>query len=81
MPNAEVPRIVCEEIGGCVNPYLGNKPIQALGRDDPFLVSFVPWQFTLQNPDSFVINSQLLLKGKDPFDAKQWTMIGPAMTR
>ena len=32
MPNAEVPRIVCEEIGGCVNPYLGDRPIAAAGR-------------------------------------------------
>ena len=48
MPNAEVPRLVCEEIGGCVNPFLDERPIEALGRDDPFIVTTVPWQFNLQ---------------------------------
>lgn len=75
MPNAEVPRIVCEEIGGCVNPYLSNKPIEALGRNDPFYVSFVPWQFNLQNPRSFVINEQLALVGKDPYKASGWKVV------
>ncbi len=65
-PNAEVAHILCKEIGGCVNPYLNNKPIEALGRDDPFYVSLVPWQFNLQNPRSFVINQQLALKGRIP---------------
>ena len=36
LPNAEIPRIVCQTIGGCVNPYLGNKPIDVMGRNDPF---------------------------------------------
>jgi len=72
VPNAEVPRIACEEIGGCVNPYLANKPIATLGRDDPFYVSLVPWQFSEQNPRSFVIKQQLALVGKDPFDARGW---------
>lgn len=71
-PNAEVPAILCRDIGGCVNPYLGNKRIAALGRDDPFPVSLVPWQFSLQEPNAFVIKQQLVLKGKDPFDAKNW---------
>jgi hypothetical protein len=77
MPNAEVPRIVCEDIGGCVNPYLANRPIAVLGRNDPFVVSFVPWQFTLQRPDAFVIHRQLVLTGKDPFDAKGWKAKSP----
>jgi hypothetical protein len=81
MPNAEVPRILCEEIGGCVNPYLGNKPIQALGRDDPFVVSLVPWQFTLQTPNGFVIDQQLELTGRNPFDAKGWKVIKSPTTR
>jgi len=75
LPNAEVPRIVCEEIDGCVNPYLGNRPIEAFGRDDPFMVSLVPWQFSLQRPNAFVIHTQLVLSGKDPFDAKGWSMV------
>jgi hypothetical protein len=74
-PNAEAPRIACEEIGGCVNPYLANKPIAALGRDDPFYISLVPWQFNLQNPRTFVINEQLALVGKDPFDAANWKVM------
>lgn len=77
MPNAEVPRIVCEDIGGCVNPYLGNKPIADLGRDDPFFASIVPWQFSQQNRHSFVIEEQLALRGKDPFNAKGWAVIPP----
>lgn len=75
MPNAEMPRIVCEEIGGCVNPYLGGKTIEAHGRDDPFNVALVPWQFSLQNPDSFVVNERLILRGKDPFDVRGWEVI------
>lgn len=75
LPNAEVPRIVCEEIGGCVNPYLGNRTIEAHGRDDPFMVSLVPWQFSLQRPDRFVIQAQLVLSGKDPYDAKGWAIV------
>ncbi len=74
LPNAEVPRIVCEEIGGCVNPYLGNREIAALGRDDPFFVTLVPWQFSLQEPDAFVVRAQLALTGKDPFNARNWTI-------
>ncbi|HEY0686008.1 MAG TPA: sulfatase-like hydrolase/transferase [Steroidobacter sp.] len=74
-PNAEVPRIVCEEIGGCVNPYLNDKPIVTAGRDDPFYVSIVPWQFTAQKPEAFVIETQYVLKGKDPFDAKGWSSL------
>ena len=69
--------IVCQEIGGCINPYLANKPIETLGRDDPFYVSLVPWQFNLQNPRSFVIDEQLALVGKDPFDARNWQVLQP----
>jgi hypothetical protein len=72
LPNAEVPRIVCEEIGGCVNPYLGNKTVEAHGRDDPFYATFVPWQFNAQRPNSFVIRSMKVLKGKDPYDVQGW---------
>lgn len=74
-PNAEVPRMVCTEIGGCINPYLDGKTIEAHGRDDPFFVSLVPWQFNLQEPEAFVIHTQLALKGKDPFDSKGWGVI------
>lgn len=74
MPNAELPRIVCEEIGGCSNPYLGGKTIAAHGRDDPFNVALVPWQFSLQEPKAFVINKHLILKGKDPYNARNWTV-------
>ncbi len=81
LPNAEVPRIVCKEIGGCVNPYLNNKPIEADGRDDPFNVSLVPWQFSLQNPDSFVITDQFALEGKDPFNAKGWVVLKSSRVR
>jgi hypothetical protein len=75
MPNAEVPRIVCEDLGGCVNPYLGNKPIAADGRDDPFAVSLVPWQFNRQRASSFVIREQYELRGKDPFDVNGWQQV------
>ena len=73
MPNAEVPRIVCVDIGGCVNPYLNDKPITADGRDDPFYVTRVPWQFNLQHPTAFVIKRQMTLRGKDPFKVENWT--------
>jgi len=75
VPNAEVPRIVCEEIGGCINPYLDNRPIAALGRDDPFYVSLVPWQFSLQQQDAFVVKRQLALRGKDPYDSQGWVEV------
>jgi hypothetical protein len=72
LPNAEVPGIVCQEIGGCVNPYLANRPIATDGRNDPFVVSYVPWQFAEQNLNSFVILRQDVLTGKDPFDIRGW---------
>jgi hypothetical protein len=72
LPNAEVPRIVCEEIGGCTNPFLGGRPIATQGRDDPFFVSFVPWQFNLQEPDAFVILQELALVNRDPYDRNGW---------
>jgi hypothetical protein len=72
LPNAEVPRIACEEIGGCTNPYLDDKPIATLGRDDPFYVSLVPWQFSAQKPRAFVIQEHFALVGKDPYDLKGW---------
>jgi hypothetical protein len=77
MPNAEAPRLACEEIGGCVNPYLANKPITAQGRDDPFPVSIVPWQFNLQNPRSFVIQQHYEVHAKDPFEAANWRRVDP----
>jgi len=75
LPNAEVPRILCQEIGGCVNPYLNDRPIVADGRDDPFHVSIVPWQFSAQKAESFVIHEQRALKGKDPYDAEGWVTL------
>lgn len=75
MPNAEVPRIVCEEIGGCVNPYLGNKPIAALGRDKPFYVSFVPWQAAMQERMSFKILSEMAVVDRDPYDKNGWIQV------
>jgi hypothetical protein len=75
LPNAEVPRIVCKEIGGCINPYLAGRTIEAHGRNDPFMVSLVPWQFSMQQPKAFVIHTQLALAGKDPFDRKGWQKV------
>ena len=75
MPNAEVPRIVCEDVGGCVNPYLNDKVIAAHGRDDPYQVSLVPWQFSLQNPDRSRSRTHFLLKGRDPFSAAGWVAV------
>jgi len=72
LPNAETPRIVCEEIGGCVNPYLNNKSIEAHGRHDPFYVDFVPWQFNEQAPNAFRIESTMTLTGGDPYDKAGW---------
>lgn len=72
MPNAEVPRLVCEEIGGCVNPYLKNKTIAAHGRDLPFFVDFIPWQFNLQEPTRFKIEDEMVLEKRDPYDVHAW---------
>lgn len=77
MPNAEVPIILCRSIGGCINPYMDNRPIATNGRDDPFPVSLVPWQFSLQRPDAFVIRKQLMLTGKDPFNRGGWSSSTP----
>jgi hypothetical protein len=71
-PNAEVPRIVCEQIGGCVNPYLNDKTIEAHGRDDPFSVAIVPWQFNRQKENAFVIETEMTLKNGAPYDARAW---------
>ncbi|MEM6797691.1 MAG: hypothetical protein AAF725_27230, partial [Acidobacteriota bacterium] len=75
LPNAEVPRILCEEIGGCVNPFLDDRPIEAFGRDDPFIITFVPWQFNQQDPTKFVINDEMMLIGKDPYRASNWRRV------
>lgn len=72
LPNAEVPRLLCQDIGGCVNPFLGDKTIEAHGRDDPFYVDVVPWQFNAQQPESFVIEKELILTGKDPYVRGNW---------
>ncbi len=72
LPNAEVPRIVCEEIGGCTNPYLGERPIATLGRDAPWFVSFVPWQFNLQEPTAFRVFREMALVNRDPYDREGW---------
>ena len=56
---AEVPQIACEQIGGCVNPFLGKKTIEAHGQDEPFYVDFVPWQFNAQKPKAFVIETEM----------------------
>ncbi|MCU0689841.1 MAG: hypothetical protein MUF54_00430 [Polyangiaceae bacterium] len=71
LPNAEVPRIVCEQIGGCVNPYLGNKTVDAHGRNRPFVISFVPWQFNLQDRDKFNVLREVTVED-DPYDATRW---------
>lgn len=75
MPNADVPRLVCQQIGGCTNPNLGNKTVNRHGRELPFRVSFVPWQFNKQKPDGFVIKEELTLEKGDPYDAKNWKNI------
>ena len=72
MPNAEVPRIVCEAIGGCTNPYLGNKAIATNGRDKPFSVAVVPWQFSAQDRDALVIELEYIVLDGDPYDFSQW---------
>lgn len=78
LPNAEVPRIVCEVIGGCTNPFLGERPIAAFGRDDPFVVSFVPWQFNLQERNAFRILKEMALVNRDPYDRKGWREVSGA---
>lgn len=73
LPNAEVPRIACEEIGGCTNPYLNDRPIKSKALDKPFVVSLVPWQFNRQKHDAFVILRELQLTGSDPYDVRNWS--------
>ena len=72
MPNAEVPRIVCQEIGGCVNPFLENKTIDTHGRDDPFIVTKVPWQFNRQKPKAFKVNKKFEVSNRDPYKLENW---------
>lgn len=78
MPNAEVPRIVCEEIGGCVNPHLDDRPIAAHGRDNPFHVTIVPWQFNLQERNAFRVEHEFVVLDRDPYDAKRWRDAKPS---
>lgn len=73
IPNAGVPELICQTIGGCTNPYLDERTIEAHGRDDPFTVSFVPWQFTAQEPNRFVIERSYVLRGRDPYNATAWS--------
>ena len=76
LPNAEVPRIVCEQIGGCVNPFLGGKAIAAHGRDDPFVVSLVPWQFNLQEPAAFIVLRELAVRNRNAYAISNWEETG-----
>ena len=71
-PNAEVPQIVCAEIGGCINPFLDDRRIETAGRDRPFYVVKVPWQFNAQHPDAFVIEEEAVVVDGDPYDIRQW---------
>ena len=73
-PNAEDPAMVCEDIGGCHNPYLNNKPIIAAGRDNPFFVTYVPWQFNKQQSDAFRILDVDVVLNKEPYDADSWRL-------
>ena len=71
-PNADVPQIVCEQIGGCVNPHLDDKPLTGLDKGQPFPVTLVPWRFSAQKPHAFVIEREMALVGDDPYDAAAW---------
>lgn len=75
MPGADTPRILCEQIGGCVNPFLDNKSIDRHGREDPFVVSVTAWQFSRQHKTRFDVKERRELVGKDPFDASGWHKI------
>lgn len=75
MPGADVPRIVCEQIGGCTNPFLGDKPIERLGRHDPFVVTYTPWQFNKQERTRFKVLAQKELIGGKPYDKDAWRTI------
>lgn len=72
MPNAAAPQLLCQEIGGCINPFLNDKPIKAFGRDDPFYSVVTPWQFTLQNRKSFVVKQLFEIRNKDPLNIENW---------
>ena len=71
-PNATAPQFACEEIGGCVNPYLNDKPIATDGRDDPFYCVETPWQFNLQKEKELVIMRILELRNKKPYHRENW---------
>jgi hypothetical protein len=49
--------------------------LRRIGRDDPFYVSIVPWQFSAQRREAFVIRAQHAVKGKDPFKAENWVTL------
>lgn len=75
LPNAEVPRIACEEIDGCINPFIRNKTIESHGRKKPWIVSFVPWQYSLQEKTRFVIENQMVLDGENPYESRAWLLL------
>lgn len=72
MPGADVPRLLCKQIGGCINPFLSNKTIDRHGREDPFVVSVTSWQFSRQRKTRFDVLMRRELIGGDPFNKKAW---------
>jgi hypothetical protein len=75
LTNADVPSVVCRVIGECINPYLNDRVIRHEGRNDPFIVSFVPWQFSAQKPSEFVIEAQFEMRNKNAYIAENWVEI------
>lgn len=78
LPGAEVPRIVCEVIGGCTNPYLGGAPVESRGRDLPFRVAFVPWQAAAQGRTAYRVTREISLVAPDPYDRRAWRTVAGA---
>lgn len=69
--NANVPGILCETIGGCVDSSTG-KTIRATKLEVPVLLHSTPWNPDGQDGNKFVVD-QMYRVEKDITEAENWT--------
>jgi hypothetical protein len=73
--NANVPGMICEVIGGCVDRATG-KTLRAQPLDHAVLLHETPWQGKSQKSDSFIIEAMYKVKG-DVTRPESWEEVMP----
>jgi FtsH-binding integral membrane protein len=73
--NANVPGLICDTIGGCVDRATG-KTLHAQRLDHAVLLHETPWQGKSQNHDSFIVEAMYKVKG-DVTRPESWQEVMP----